>query len=339
MRRMGWGGETHFRGAKGDTGASANLNVHPDRNHFIRSRNFVMRLRLIARWGLVATTAIGFLAISACGKTKPEPVAGGPKAGEQRVDPSTLKDEIPGGELAAVMAAHYAGLGHMERYEYREAVEAFRTVQKRAPGWIPGAINLAIALLNDSGVKAEEAKKAGGAPSAANFDEALELLAGVLKREPNNPYAHFCRGIMLEQLGNIAEAHSHFKRVTEIDPNDAAGWYWLGATLADASREAPDADARMKVLKEKSTEEIKYFTKARRAQPLPDAGCLSVRDGGSIGDGDEGKLGVVCEMETDEPRSRSVGGGAWAGRYPRQKVWGYGAIWKHCQSVARAGEG
>ena len=131
-----------------------------------------MRLRLIVRWGVVATTAIGFLAISACGKTKPEPVAGGPKAGEQRVDPSTLKDEIPGGDLAAVMAAHYAGLGHMERYEYREAVEAFRSVQKRAPGWIPGAINLAIALLNDSGVKAEEAKKAGGAPSVANFDEA-----------------------------------------------------------------------------------------------------------------------------------------------------------------------
>ena len=60
------------------------------------------------------------------------------------------------------MAAHFEGLGYMEQYEYREAVEAFREVHDRAPGWIPGSINLAIALLNDSGVKAEEAKKAGG---------------------------------------------------------------------------------------------------------------------------------------------------------------------------------
>ena len=62
------------------------------------------------------------------------------------------------------MAAHYRASGHMERYEYREAIEAFREVRKRAPGWIPGAINLAIATLNDSGVKAEEAKKAGTPP-------------------------------------------------------------------------------------------------------------------------------------------------------------------------------
>ncbi len=226
-----------------------------------------MRLRLNARWGLVAVTAIGFLVVSACGTKEPEPGASGPKAAEQRVEPSKLKDEIPGGELAAVLAAHYAGLGHMERYEYREAVEAFRSVQKRAPGWIPGAINLAIALLNDSGVKVEQAKKAGGAPSAANFDEALGLLAGVLKRDANNPYAHFCRGIMLEQLGNIAEAHDHFNRVTEIDPNDAAGWYWMGATLPEATRDAPDPETRMKALKEKSKEEMAYFKKALELNP------------------------------------------------------------------------
>jgi tetratricopeptide (TPR) repeat protein len=228
-----------------------------------------MRLQLIARFWLVAVTAIGFLAFSACGTTAPEPGAIPPKTAAGQGDPGLLKDEIPGSELAAVMAAHYEGLGHMERYEYRDAIEAFRAVHKRAPGWIPGSINLAIALLNDSGVKAEEAKKAGAgaAPSAANFDEALELLARVLKREPNNPYAHFCRGIMLEQLGNIAEAHDHFKRVSEIDPTDAASWYWMGATLPEAGRDAPDADARMKALKEKSKEEIAYFAKALELNP------------------------------------------------------------------------
>ena len=73
-----------------------------------------------------------------------------------------LKNEIPPAELDAVMAAHFRGLGQMEQYEYRKAAEAFREVRKRAPGWIPGSINLAIALLNDSGVKAEAAKKSGG---------------------------------------------------------------------------------------------------------------------------------------------------------------------------------
>src|SRR5262249_32089235 len=97
------------------------------------------------------------------------------------------------------------------------------------------SINLAIALLNDTGVKVEAAKKAGGggSPPPDNFDDALKLLAEVLEREPDNPYAHFCRGIILEQQGNLAEANRHFKRVTEIDPNDAAAWYWLGSTVTD----------------------------------------------------------------------------------------------------------
>ena len=164
-----------------------------------------MRPRLCARYGLVFLSAIGLLAVSACQTREPEPIAppAGPAAARPGPAPPSepLRDEIPPAELAAVMAAHYKGLGFMEQYKYAEAVEAFREVHRRAPGWIPGAINLAIALLNDSGVKAEQAKKAGGDAAADNFDEALELLAGVLKRDPQNPYAHFCRGIILEQQG------------------------------------------------------------------------------------------------------------------------------------------
>jgi len=144
-----------------------------------------------------------------------------------------LKNEIPPGELEPVMAAHFEGLGYMEQYKYPEATEAFRKIRSRAPGWIPGAINLAIALLNDSGVKAEQAKKAGAQPAASNFEEALELLAGILDRDPDNPHAHYCRGIILEQLGRFSDAHQHFKRVTELDPNDAAAWYRMAATLTD----------------------------------------------------------------------------------------------------------
>jgi tetratricopeptide (TPR) repeat protein len=148
-----------------------------------------------------------------------------------------LKNEGPPADLAA----HFKGLGYMEQYEYRKAVEAFRDVHRRAPGWIPGTINLAIALLNDSGVEAEKAKKAGGESTLNNFDEALDLLAGVRDRDPGNPYAHFCQGIILEQQGQIAAAHAHFQRVTEIDPNDGSSWYWMASTLPD--RENPTQPA------------------------------------------------------------------------------------------------
>ena len=73
-----------------------------------------------------------------------------------------LKNEIPAGELEAVMAAHFKGLGHMERYEYRDAAEAFSEVRRRAPGWIPGAINLAIALLNDERSQGRAGQEGGG---------------------------------------------------------------------------------------------------------------------------------------------------------------------------------
>ena len=197
-----------------------------------------MQWQSCARWGLAAVTAVGFLVIAACGTKEPEPTAATPPAGP-------LKNEISPSELAAVMAAHYKGLGHMERYQYREAIDAFRDVRQRAPGWIPGSINLAIALLNDSGLKSAEAKKAGADPAPSNFDESLDLLAAVLDREPDNPYAHFCRGVIFQQIGerHLIDANRHFQRVTEIDPNDAAAWYWTASTVCDRD-DVAKSDAR-----------------------------------------------------------------------------------------------
>ena len=198
-----------------------------------------MPYEIRGRTALMLITMLGLVVIAAC-QSQPEPetkVKGPstPSAVLQRPASEPLEDEIPPDELIAVMTKHFEGLGYMEQYEYVKAIKAFREVHRRAPGWIPGAINLAIGLLNDSGVKAEEAKKAGGGaePATTNFKEALELLAGVLERAPDNPYAHFASGIILEQDGNLVEAHRHFKRVTEIDPYDATAWYWLGSTLTD----------------------------------------------------------------------------------------------------------
>ena len=98
-------------------------------------------------------------------------------------------------------------------------------------------------------------------PLPDNFDEALDLLAGVLERDPANPYAHFCRGIILEQQGRIAEAHQHFKKVTEIDPNDAAAWYWSGSTLTDPDDPSQPAGPKQ------AKEQIALYAKALELNP------------------------------------------------------------------------
>ncbi len=211
-----------------------------------------MRLRSIARWGLVAATAIGFLGVSARGKAKPEPGASGQTAAAKRQEPGTLKDEIPGGELAAVMAAHYKGLGMMEQYQYHAAAAEFRDVVKRAPGWIPGSINLAIALLNDS---------------ESNAEEALDLLAAVLARDPDNPYAHFNQGLILRQLGREGRAHCALQ-ARDRDRSFGRGRLVLGG--CDDSRSGYGGSGsrrRTDALKEKSKKEILYFTKAVELNP------------------------------------------------------------------------
>jgi tetratricopeptide (TPR) repeat protein len=197
-----------------------------------------MRRDVLARIGLALLSTAGLWAVPACQTKEPEvsTAPAGAAAGPERAPEAAsaaLKNEIPPAELDSVMAAHFTGLGLMEQYEYRKAVAAFRDVHGRAPGWIPGAINLAIALLNDTGVTVEQAKNKAADAASGNFVEALALLSGVLDREPDNPYAHFCRGIILEQEGNLEAAHRHFQLVSELDPHDAAALYWLAATLSD----------------------------------------------------------------------------------------------------------
>ena len=156
-----------------------------------------------------------------------------------KVDWATV-DAIPPAELPAVMDAHYRGLGAMERYEYADASAAFGEAHRRAPGWVPGSINLAIALLNQGGEAEQKSKEAGQEPSAdqdarSNIERALELLGEVLARQPDNAYAYFSRGIIYQDQGLIQEAHADFKRVTEIDPYDPNAWLEAGGTMTDPS--------------------------------------------------------------------------------------------------------
>jgi tetratricopeptide (TPR) repeat protein len=226
-----------------------------------------MRLRWVARIGCLLISATVLLAAAACGTREPEPTASplgsGARAKAPAESPSeALKNEIPPQALEAVMKAHFEGLGYMEQFEYGKAAERFREVRRLAPGWIPGSINLAIALLNLVGVEQEKAKKSGGDAPSGNYDEAMVLLEGVLERDPDNAYAHFCAGIILQQQpGGLAEANHHFRRVTEIDPYDAVGWYKLAGTMPVA------ADSRKSADPSAVNEQIQIYEKALALDP------------------------------------------------------------------------
>ncbi|WP_406696533.1 FG-GAP-like repeat-containing protein [Singulisphaera sp. Ch08] len=140
------------------------------------------------------------------------------------------QDVIPTAHFEAVVREHLKGLGAMERYEYDAAVAAFREVHRLAPGWIAGSVNLAIALLNQTGnvVQGDQST-----PERDHYQEALDLLDGVLKIAPANRHARYCRGIILEHLGRLGEAHQEFLFVAEHDPLDAHTWYKVGSTMTD----------------------------------------------------------------------------------------------------------
>ena len=157
------------------------------------------------------------------------------------------------------MEAHFQGTGFMEQYEYGKAAKAFREVHKRAPGWVPGVDQPVHRTAQLTGEEVEASKKGGGGSALGNFDEALQLLGGVLEHDPDNLHAHFCTGIILEQQGDLAAAHKHFRRVTELDPHDAISWYWTASTLTDP--ENPLLSTSPKLAREQAA----LYSKAHRA--------------------------------------------------------------------------
>jgi tetratricopeptide (TPR) repeat protein len=137
-----------------------------------------------------------------------------------------------------VLQANERGVAHLERFEFPEAVSAFEEAMRLDPSWLPAKINLGIAVMN-------LAKNPDATPGAgeANFRRAKQLFGEVLARDPYNPYAHFCLGLIIHFQGHaelFPEAAEHFRAVTEADGQDAAAWYWLGSSYLD------DRDARLR---------------------------------------------------------------------------------------------
>jgi hypothetical protein len=91
------------------------------------------------------------------------------------------------------------------------------------------------------------------------LDEAMAVLAEVLRRKPGWAAAHQLMGIVLADIGRMSAAIGQFRRVTTLAPDAAGGWANLGAMLKvegrfDASLKAYDRaialapdDARIRV--------------------------------------------------------------------------------------------
>src|SRR5262245_25058300 len=67
----------------------------------------------------------------------------------------------PPPNMVTVLELNSRGVGHMERFEFADALADFEDVAQLAPDWLPGRINLAIALMtlgrgDDLGGRKEE---------------------------------------------------------------------------------------------------------------------------------------------------------------------------------------
>ena len=123
------------------------------------------------------------------------------------------RGEPSAADIEAAHALNTRGVGLMEQFKYGEAVDTFREVVEKHPRWIPGRVNLAIAILNDS--KGES-------------DEIAPLLEGVLKDEPDHPHANYTLGILKRRRDDLAGAYQNFEAVLRVDPNDAYSWLQKG---------------------------------------------------------------------------------------------------------------
>lgn len=151
-------------------------------------------------------------------------------------------------DMVAVLQANNRGVGLMEKFQFVEAVAAFEQVADMAPEWLPGQINLGIALLNaSSDTGTAEAKTQLLARSRSIFER-------ILKEDPSNLYAHFCLGIIIHDGAGSQkdrdEGALHFEFVTQKDSADASAWYWLGA-------QQPEGDERR----------LTFFQKALQLDP------------------------------------------------------------------------
>jgi hypothetical protein len=121
--------------------------------------------------------------------------------------------------MVDILRLNNKGVGLMEQFEPDAAADVFAEIVDKAPDWLPGKINLAIARLNTR-TRQELEKK--------YHEQTWQIYGEILEREPDNVYAHFGRGILRLYQHKPDEALPFFEFVTKHAPEDPHAWYFLG---------------------------------------------------------------------------------------------------------------
>lgn len=134
-------------------------------------------------------------------------------------------------DLNAAMIHNTRGVALMEQRKDAEAEVEFEKAIAAAPDWLPARINQGMALFNQQPADTKEL--------ATQVKKAQQVFADVLTKEPKNPYALYCLGMIDMYIGKYADAYPRFQIVNQLDPNDAHTWLRLGSTHPDG----PDSKA------------------------------------------------------------------------------------------------
>ncbi len=126
-------------------------------------------------------------------------------------------------DMTAALEANTRGLGHMDRFEYPQAIEAFEKAVDNAPDWPAAKINLALALVNEIGKTQSDGGEIG-AQRERMIDHAIDLYESVLRNEKEDrwlTYAHYGLGLIYFNLiGDQDKAKPHFEKAARLAPDD-----------------------------------------------------------------------------------------------------------------------
>jgi tetratricopeptide (TPR) repeat protein len=111
------------------------------------------------------------------------------------------------------------GCAYMNQQLFEKGLKSFQQAVELDPKLAVARLNEAIAFLN-----------------LQKVDEAKAALEAALKQNLKNPNAWYNLGLLAKNTGDATVAIDDFKRVTEIDPNDADTWYFLGTAFVQAKQ-------------------------------------------------------------------------------------------------------
>ena len=140
--------------------------------------------------------------------------------------PESPDREMSRADYFALLATFNRGAAFIEQYRYSDAAKCFAEVVEAQPDWLAARFNLGLAYLNMQGVQGAQ----------AHLDMARDAFQAVLDAKPNDPYAHYCLGLLYEHLGEAESAAEHFKAVAKIDPDDPHVLYKYGQILVDSGQ-------------------------------------------------------------------------------------------------------